>query len=117
MSFDLKAGIYVYAMDSHGGQRSRLYALMSRLGPAQFSDAALEEIRTGRAMRRSKRTGELAMRWRQKCDQCQMLSINGVPCHEIGCPNAKKRRYVAMETEEWQRAHEVYAALKARGAK
>lgn len=22
-----------------------------------------------------------------KCDQCQMLSINGVPCHEIGCPN------------------------------
>jgi hypothetical protein len=25
-----------------------------------------------------------------KCDQCEMLSINGTPCHEIGCPNAKK---------------------------
>lgn len=24
------------------------------------------------------------------CDQCQMLSINGVPCHETGCPNARK---------------------------
>ena len=22
-----------------------------------------------------------------KCDQCEMLSINGVPCHEKGCPN------------------------------
>lgn len=22
------------------------------------------------------------------CDQCQMLCINGVPCHEMGCPNA-----------------------------
>lgn len=21
------------------------------------------------------------------CDQCEMLSINGVPCHETGCPN------------------------------
>jgi len=21
-----------------------------------------------------------------KCDQCQALVINGVPCHEIGCP-------------------------------
>lgn len=24
------------------------------------------------------------------CDQCQMVSINGVACHEIGCPNANK---------------------------
>jgi hypothetical protein len=24
------------------------------------------------------------------CDQCQMLSINGVPCHETGCPNSRK---------------------------
>ncbi len=24
------------------------------------------------------------------CDQCQMLSINGIPCHETGCPNAWK---------------------------
>jgi len=24
------------------------------------------------------------------CDQCQMLSINGVPCHETGCPNSAR---------------------------
>ena len=22
-----------------------------------------------------------------KCDQCEMLSINGIACHETGCPN------------------------------
>lgn len=22
------------------------------------------------------------------CDQCAVLSINGVPCHETGCPDA-----------------------------
>lgn len=26
-----------------------------------------------------------------KCDQCELLRINGVVCHEIGCPNFKKR--------------------------
>ncbi len=25
-----------------------------------------------------------------RCDSCQMLSINGVPCHETGCPNSRK---------------------------
>ena len=25
------------------------------------------------------------------CDQCQMLSINGVPCRETGCPNMNSR--------------------------
>lgn len=25
-----------------------------------------------------------------RCDQCEMLSIQGVPCHETGCPNARK---------------------------
>jgi len=25
-----------------------------------------------------------------KCDQCEMLSINGVACHETGCPNSRK---------------------------
>ena len=25
------------------------------------------------------------------CDQCQMLSINGVACHETGCPNQNSR--------------------------
>jgi hypothetical protein len=24
------------------------------------------------------------------CDSCQMLSINGVACHETGCPNSRK---------------------------
>lgn len=24
------------------------------------------------------------------CDQCEMLSINGMACHETGCPNARK---------------------------
>jgi hypothetical protein len=24
------------------------------------------------------------------CDQCEMLAINGVPTHELGCPNGKK---------------------------
>jgi hypothetical protein len=26
-----------------------------------------------------------------KCDSCEMVSINGVPCHETGCENAGKR--------------------------
>lgn len=25
------------------------------------------------------------------CDQCEMLSINGTPCHETGCSNTKSR--------------------------
>ena len=28
---------------------------------------------------------------RLSCNQCQMLSINGVACHETGCPNSRKR--------------------------
>lgn len=30
-------------------------------------------------------TGE----YKVKCSQCQAVVINGVPCHETGCPNAK----------------------------
>jgi hypothetical protein len=33
------------------------------------------------------------------CDQCQMLSINGVPCHETGCPNTNARW--DAESGEW----------------
>ena len=29
-----------------------------------------------------------------KCDQCEALTINGVFCHETGCPNSKKQWYV-----------------------
>lgn len=25
------------------------------------------------------------------CDQCQLVVINGIPCHEHGCPNARRR--------------------------
>jgi hypothetical protein len=25
-----------------------------------------------------------------KCDQCEMLRIQGIPCHETGCPNERK---------------------------
>lgn len=27
----------------------------------------------------------------RRCDSCQMLSINGVACHEHGCPNRRAR--------------------------
>lgn len=33
-----------------------------------------------------------------RCDQCQMLSINGHPCHETGCPNASARWDKGSET-------------------
>ena len=26
---------------------------------------------------------------RVRCDQCQMLAINGRACHETGCPNSQ----------------------------
>jgi nitrogenase subunit NifH len=28
---------------------------------------------------------------RRTCDQCQLVRINGVVCHETGCPNAPVR--------------------------
>ena len=34
-----------------------------------------------------------------KCNQCEALMINGIFCHETGCPNTHKR-YDA-ETETW----------------
>jgi hypothetical protein len=36
-----------------------------------------------------------------KCDQCDSAYINGVYCHEHGCPNRNK--YYDFETEEWVR--------------
>jgi hypothetical protein len=35
----------------------------------------------------------------KRCDQCEALMINGVFCHETGCPNSKKQ-YDA-ESGEW----------------
>jgi hypothetical protein len=34
-----------------------------------------------------------------KCDQCRMLSINGLPCHETNCPNS--RRLWDEEEQTW----------------
>jgi hypothetical protein len=28
----------------------------------------------------------------KRCDQCVALMINGIYCHEIGCPNARPPR-------------------------
>jgi hypothetical protein len=36
-----------------------------------------------------------------RCDSCEMLSINVVPCHEHGCPNSRKT-WVAKRGE-WVR--------------
>jgi hypothetical protein len=38
----------------------------------------------------SKRTSQFRLVRPMRCDQCQMLSINGVACHETGCPNSRK---------------------------
>ncbi len=42
------------------------------------------------------------------CDQCQVLNINGVNCHETGCVN---QHNVACEVcDELLRRHQVYYA-------
>jgi hypothetical protein len=41
------------------------------------------------------------------CDQCEMLSINGHPCHETGCPNSYKTW--VPERQEWVRFVECRA--------
>lgn len=46
-----------------------------------------------------KRTLNLDEYRRMSCDQCQMLSINGVACHETGCPNMNAR---------WDRENECW---------
>lgn len=38
------------------------------------------------------------------CDQCQALMINGVFCHETGCPNSRKTWDV--ESQSWKRVVE-----------
>ena len=38
-------------------------------------------------------------RVRMHCNQIEMLSINGVACHETGCPNMGARW--DRESEEW----------------
>lgn len=36
-----------------------------------------------------------------KCDQCEAAMINGVFCHETGCPNT--HRVWNAETETWDK--------------
>lgn len=40
------------------------------------------------------------------CDQCEMLSINGVACHERGCPNMGAR-FDAQEAR-WIKQRECF---------
>lgn len=35
-------------------------------------------------------------RWRVRCSQCAAVCINGIPAHELKCPNAR----AAREAEE-----------------
>lgn len=36
---------------------------------------------------------------RLTCPQCQLVSINGIPCHETGCPNSSAR--FDFDSGEW----------------
>jgi hypothetical protein len=38
------------------------------------------------------------------CDQCEMLSINGVPCHEHGCSNQGAK----WENDTWVRYYQCF---------
>jgi len=31
--------------------------------------------------------------WKVRCSQCEALVINGIPCHEGGCPNQEKETF------------------------
>lgn len=35
-----------------------------------------------------------------RCSQCAALVINGVPCHETGCPNQRRAQRQQREEEE-----------------
>ena len=41
---------------------------------------------------------------RIKCNSCEVLVINNIICHEIGCPNAGKR----WENGEWVKYAECF---------
>ncbi len=40
------------------------------------------------------------------CDQCEALTINGLYCHELGCPNTHKR--YDHEEETWVGRRECF---------
>ena len=41
---------------------------------------------------------------RIRCDSCEMVSINGIACHETGCPNARAR----YDGENWIQQYECH---------
>lgn len=43
---------------------------------------------------------------RVHCDQCAMVSINGIACHEHGCPNERSRW--DAETQTWVKQRECF---------
>ena len=55
-------------------QRKRRASLAARLRRQGFDRSRYD---------RSERTTHV------RCSQCEALVINGVPCHERGCPNAR----------------------------
>lgn len=58
--------------------------------PYQPSMVSANEAERERGWRSGWRWGEAHKPMPMHCDQCEMLSIQGVPCHETGCPNARK---------------------------
>ena len=40
------------------------------------------------------------------CDQCEMLAINGIACHETGCPNMGSRGDV--DAQEWRKQRKCF---------
>ena len=46
------------------------------------------------------------MSHRLRCNQCEMLSINGIACHEIGCPNMHSRW--DRESGEWVKRRKCF---------
>lgn len=39
-----------------------------------------------------------------KCNECEMLSINGVATHEHGCPNGKNHRW-DEDAQDWVKTY------------
>lgn len=40
------------------------------------------------------------------CDQCELLAINGVLCHETGCPNTNSR--LDVDSGEWVKLRKCF---------
>ncbi len=41
-----------------------------------------------------------ASRWHVRCSQCEALVINGLACHETGCPNAHEYQTIRYDERE-----------------